>query len=118
MDWTSIIIATIPVVGAILTTILTARDTKKEVKKVSDAQKLMTAAQLDLMRNEITKLYYRRQNVRQLYQYERESLDKMYAGYHGEGGNSFVDDIYTEMRRWMVLPAGIKIAEERSSNEQ
>ena len=51
MDWTSIIIATIPVAGAILTTILTARDTKKEVKKVSDAQKQMTEAQLDLMRN-------------------------------------------------------------------
>ena len=114
MDWTSILVASIPVLGTILTTILTARDTKKEVKKVSDAQKLMAAAQLDLMRNEITKLYYRRQNVRQLYQYERESLDKMYAGYHGGGGNTFVDDIYAEMRCWMVVPAGFKIAEERS----
>ena len=111
MDWTTIIVTTIPVLGAILTTILTARDTKKDVRKVSEAQKKMTDAQLDLMRNEITKLYYRRQNVRELYQYERESLDKMYQGYHAEGGNSFVDDIYAEMRKWMVLPAGIKIEE-------
>lgn len=104
MDWTSIIIATIPVVGAILTTIITSKMTRKEVKKIG-------VAQLDLMRNEITKIYYKRQVCKKLYQYERESLDRLYEGYHAGGGNTFVDDIYAEMRHWMVVPAGQTINE-------
>jgi len=63
MDWTAIIVALIPVIPLLLTTILTARGTNKKVQKVSDAQKLITEAQLDLMRNEIVKIYYKRQDV-------------------------------------------------------
>lgn len=112
MDWTAIIVALIPVIPLLLTTILTARGTNKKVQKVSDAQKLITEAQLDLMRNEIVKIYYKRQDVTQLYQYERESLDKLYEGYHSGGGNTFIDDIYVEMRHWKVLPAGQKIEDD------
>ena len=101
MDWTNIIIAAIPVIGSIATVIITSV-TRSDSKK-------MTAAVTDLMRNEITKLYYKRKATKQLYEYERASLEKMYEGYHGAGGNSFVDDIYTAMRKWDVVGSGEKI---------
>ena len=104
MDWTAILVASVPVVGAIATTIITSRQIRKDIKSIE-------LAQLDLMRNEITKVYYKRQNVKELYQYERESLDKLYEGYHAGGGNSFVEDIYSEMRHWRVVPAGHQIKE-------
>ena len=102
MDWTSILIASVPVIGAIVTTVITSRQTRKDIKK-------STVAIVDLMRNEIMKLYYKRQDVEQLYQFERESLDKMYEGYHEGGGNSFVDDIYNQMRNWKVIGSGKRI---------
>lgn len=102
MDWTAILIASVPVVGAILTTIITSHQIRKDIKQID-------IAQLDLMRNEIVKIYYKRQEVQKLYQYERESLDKLYEGYHAGGGNSFIEDIYGEMRHWKVVPAGQKI---------
>lgn len=104
MDWTTILVTAITVTGAIVTTIVTSHQTRKDIKNVS-------VAQLDLMRNEITKVYYKRQNVKELYQYERESLDKLYEGYHAGGGNSFIEDIYNEMRHWKVIPAGRRIDE-------
>lgn len=105
MDWTAILIASVPVVGAIVTTLITSRQTRKDIK-------LIGIAQLDLMRNEIIKIYYKRQDVQKLYQYERESLDKLYEGYHSGGGNSFIEDIYTEMRHWKVVSAGQKIIDD------
>lgn len=102
MDWTAICVASIPVIGAIVTNIITSRQIRKDIKQID-------VAQLDLMRNEIVKIYYKRQDVKELYQYERESLDKMYEGYHAGGGNSFIEDIYSEMRHWKVVPAGHRI---------
>lgn len=104
MDWTAILIASVPVIGAIVTTIITSRQTRKDIKYVS-------MAQLDLMRNEIVKIYYKRQDIKELYQHERESLDKLYEGYHAGGGNSFIEDIYGEMRHWKVVPAGHLLGE-------
>ena len=104
MDWTTIVVTALTVAGAITTTIITSRQTRKDIKKVS-------VAQLDLMRNEIVKIYYKRQDIKELYQHERESLDKLYEGYHNGGGNSFVEDIYNEMRHWKVVSAGHRIDE-------
>lgn len=53
MDWTAILIASITVIGTIVTTIITSRQTRKDIKNVG-------MAQLDLMRNEIVKIYYKR----------------------------------------------------------
>ena len=124
MDWTQIIITAIPVIGSIVTVILTsmtrktaektqaeAKRTQEDTKRTKEAVEKTTAAVTDLMRNEITKLYYKRQDVGELYEHERQSLDKMYKGYHAAGGNSFVDDIYAEMRTWKVIGSGKMIGE-------
>lgn len=111
MDWTAILIASFPVIGAIVTTIITSRQTRKDIDQTRKDIKNVGMAQLDLMRNEIVKIYYKRQDVKELYQHERESLDKLYEGYHDGGGNSFVEDIYGEMRHWKVVPAGHHIDE-------
>ena len=126
MEWTQIIVAAITALASIAAAVIakktgeTARKTAEESKKTAEetkktaeeSQKTAMAAEktaaavVDLMRNEITKIYYKRQDIGELYEHERESLDKLYQGYHAAGGNSFVDDIYTQMRTWKVVGSG------------
>jgi len=58
-----------------------------------------------LLRHEITSIYYRHVDEEHptLRQYERKNLDELYEGYDTIHGNTFVKDIYTEMRRWKVI---------------
>ena len=55
-------------------------------------------------RDRITATYYKHSDDEEptLRQYERESLDKLYASYETLGGNSFVQDLYEQMRHWKV----------------
>lgn len=98
MDWTQILVAWASPLAAIFASIMgvlsfaNARATK--------------LAQADLLRNEITKIYYKRQKVGKLYEYERKSLDLMYDGYAKTGLNTFVHDIYQEMRTWTIVGNG------------
>ncbi len=57
-----------------------------------------------LLRNQITEIYYRHNDEQQptLREYERKSLDYLYAAYKALGGNSYIDDIYKIMRSWLV----------------
>ena len=52
-----------------------------------------------------TATYYKHSDDEEptLRQYERESLDKLYASYETLGGNSFVQDLYEQMRHWKVI---------------
>lgn len=55
-------------------------------------------------RDRITGIYYKHVDEKEpsLRQYERDSLDKLYESYVTLGGNSFVKDIYSQMRQWKV----------------
>lgn len=57
----------------------------------------------DMMRAEIVKIYYRYLPYKKIPQYSRELLDKLFHDYHDQGGNSFIEDIYNEMKTWPVV---------------
>lgn len=57
----------------------------------------------DMMRAEIVKLYYRYYPHRKILQHSRELLDKLFNDYHDQGGNSFIESIYNEMKGWPVV---------------
>ena len=70
------------------------------LKKLND----ITGGVRSMERDRITSIYYKHSDEEDptLRQYERESLDKLYASYVTLGGNSFVHDIYSQMRNWRV----------------
>lgn len=72
----------------------------KVLKKLKD----ITGGVSSMERDRITAIYYKHcdEDEPQLRQYERESLDKLYASYETLGGNSFVHDLYEQMRHWKV----------------
>lgn len=54
------------------------------------------------LRTNILKVYYKHQEDKTLRQYERENVDFLYAAYKELKGNSFIDDVYAEIRTWRV----------------
>lgn len=71
------------------------------LKKLND----ITGGVRSMERDRITAIYYKHSDEEEptLRQYERESLDKLYASYKTLGGNSFVQDLYGQMRHWKVI---------------
>lgn len=71
------------------------------LKKLND----ITGGLRSMERDRITSTYYKHSDEEEptLRQYERESLDKLYASYLTLGGNSFVQDLYSQMRQWKVI---------------
>ena len=57
----------------------------------------------DMMRAEIVKIYYHYLPYKKMLQYSRELLNKLFHDYHDQGGNSFIEDIYNEMKTWPVV---------------
>lgn len=56
-----------------------------------------------LLRSDMLRTYYKHQNERQLRQHERENLEAEYRAYKALGGNTFVDDIHSDMTNWKVV---------------
>lgn len=64
--------------------------------------KLVTSSN-DLLRETIINIYYRYLPYRKIPAYRMQYFLKLYADYHGQGGNSFVDDIYHAVTSWTVV---------------
>lgn len=68
-----------------------------KIRDVAEGQKC-------LLRTEIMSIYYRHCDEEEptLREYERKNLDALFAAYEELRGNTFVQDIYNEMRHWHV----------------
>ena len=55
------------------------------------------------LRSDMLRTYYRNKDKKTIHQYERENFDKSYKAYKCLKGNSFIDDIYQEVKRWEII---------------
>ena len=65
--------------------------------------KQLTESSNDLMRHEMTKIYYKYLPYRRILQYDKESFVKLYKDYHTQHGNTIIDDIHEIMADWIVV---------------
>ena len=65
-------------------------------KKANDGEKC-------LLRCEILNIYYKGLEKREIHQYEAENLVKLYEAYKALGGNSFIEDVYSDIKEWKVI---------------
>ena len=56
------------------------------------------------LRSEILRIYYHNREARKIRQYEYENFVFCYEAYKALKGNSFIDKIYSEVKKWEVLP--------------
>lgn len=57
-----------------------------------------------LLRADMMHTYYKNREADQIREYEKQNFVLEYAAYKHLGGNSFIDDINSEVSRWEVLP--------------
>ena len=72
------------------------RERVLDTKDIREGQKC-------LLRASMLSTYYRNRDSGQIRQYEKENFIYEYKAYKAEGGNTFIDDIYEEIRHWEVI---------------
>ena len=56
-----------------------------------------------LLRADMLRTYYKNKDEDKIRQHEKENFIYEYKAYKALGGNSFIDDIYEEIRHWEVV---------------
>lgn len=56
-----------------------------------------------LLRAEMLRVYYHNLDKRTIRQYELENFIKCYEAYKALGGNSFIDEVNIEVRKWKIV---------------
>lgn len=54
------------------------------------------------LRTEMLRTYYRHKDDRKIRQYEKENFEHNYNAYIALHGNSFIQDIHNEVKKWEV----------------
>lgn len=55
------------------------------------------------LRSEMLQIYYHNKDAETIRQYEKENFMKLYEAYKALKGNSFIDTIYEEVRKWETI---------------
>ena len=66
------------------------------VKKISDGAKCQ-------LRSDMLRTYYHHAAEKRLRQYEKENFLLCYQAYRALGGNSFIQQVYEEVKDWEVI---------------
>lgn len=90
LDTVSTLITEIGVIIAFITPIIVW------ILKIANGQKCQ-------LRNDMLVIYYHNKDTKKIRQYEYENFVMMYEAYKALKGNSFVDKIYEEVRKWEVI---------------
>ena len=56
-----------------------------------------------LLRSDMLRTYYKHREEGTILRHERQNIESEYASYKALGGNSFMDDIYRDVREWSVI---------------
>lgn len=66
------------------------------IKKIVDAQKCQ-------LRSDMLRIYFGHQKEQILHQYEYENFMYYYKAYKALKGNSFIDKVHEEVKKWKVI---------------
>ena len=56
-----------------------------------------------LLRSEMLRIYYRHRDTGEIRQFEYENFVYLYEAYKKLKGNSFIDKIYAEVKKWKII---------------
>lgn len=57
----------------------------------------------DMLRKEMTDIYYKYLPYKKILQYDKECFLKLYYDYAAQDGNSYIKDVYEELKEWPVV---------------
>lgn len=68
--------------------------------KIDDEFNLLKKSTNDILRREINKIYYTYAPYKKIPQYDKQQLAAMVEDYFEQGGNSYVEGLWEEMKNW------------------
>jgi hypothetical protein len=66
------------------------------ITKITNGQKCQ-------LRSDMLQIYYRNKDAKRIHQYEFENFVMLYDAYKALKGNSFIDTIYGEVKKWEIV---------------
>lgn len=66
------------------------------IKKIANGQKCQ-------LRSDMLQIYYHNKDSKKIRQYEYENFVYLYEAYKALKGNSFIDKIYAEVKKWEII---------------
>ena len=87
------VIALVGEIGALISTLIPIVIT---IKKISNGTKCQ-------LRSEMLRIYYHNRQTGEIRQYEYENFVFLYEAYKALGGNSFIDKIYAEVKKFKII---------------
>ena len=66
------------------------------IRKITNGQKCQ-------LRSEMLQIYYHNKDTKTIRQYEFENFVLLYEAYKALKGNSFIDTIYNEVKKWEIV---------------
>ena len=94
---TSVVALVAEIVGLVALLLTYYKKSKKQMDKIADGTKCQ-------LRSEMLRSYYHNREEKNIRQYEYENFVFCYEAYKALKGNSFIDKIYSEVKKWEVLP--------------
>lgn len=64
---------------------------------------LINQAQLDTMRYNMNRLYYKYRPYKKILDADKKAFMKFYTDYHSMGGNTWIDSLYQEVITWEIV---------------
>lgn len=73
------------------------------MKDLSQSMTLINEAQMDVMRYNMNRIYYKYRPYKKILDCDKKAFIKFYNDYHSMGGNTWIDTLYTEVITWEIV---------------
>lgn len=73
------------------------------LSNIQDSIELMNQSQLDIMRYNMNKIYYKYRQYKKILSADKKAFIKIYNDYKPMGGNNWIDALYDELILWEIV---------------
>ena len=78
-------------------------DQGENLDKLQDSVNILNVSQMDLMRYNMNRLYYKYRSYKKILDCDKKAFIKLYNDYHAMGGNTWIDSLYEEIIKWEAV---------------
>lgn len=74
-----------------------------QLDEIQDAIDLLNQSQLDMMRYNMNKIYYKYREYKKILSADKKAFIKIYNDYKTMHGNTWIDQLYAELKDWPIV---------------
>ena len=76
---------------------------KEQLNDIQVAINLLNESQLDMMRYNMNKIYYKYHPYKKILSADKKAFIKIYTDYKSMDGNTWIDALYAELKDWPIV---------------